>query len=599
MFLLGPSGSGKSFLTNAMVEIYLNDDSDVVIVDTGHSYKGLCTYFNGKYLTYSPSKPITMNPFVVSQEELAEDIEKRNFLVSLILLLWKESNGIVNQIERDVINECMISYYDTFFNGQDSSFLDNMSIRELEQYLINKGVSIHNLLEKARIALIGQTSEVKNYYQILRVHKDDTYETIKKQYRRLALKYHPDKNDTDEEIFLEIQEAYDVLSDDDKRAEYDMIAKIDQISREIELDPKAESYLGTELEIIYRTELIAKAKEIFNEYRITRLCFNTFYEYALKTIPLIINREEIQFQFTDFRFVLKKFYKGGEFDSILNENVDQSLFHEKFIVFEIDNIKDHKVLFPIVTLIIMDVFLQKIRFRPADMKKILIIEEAWKAIGSPTMADYLKYLFKTIRKFYGQAIIVTQELTDIISNETLKNTIVTNSDEVILLDQSRLKENFKQVADLLGLNAVEQRKIFTINKLNNRDRRGPFKEFYFKRGSSGEVYGNEVSIEQYLTYTTEKPEKAAVEIYVEFYGSYEKALERIVKDLNQLGLSFNKMKDYVNLAKAPLSDQAITLIKSLVEKHKENTITYINRFMANNEISFLEMVEGKKQSVSA
>src|SRR5690606_23993205 len=192
-----------------------------------------------------------------------------------------------------------------------------------------------------------------------------------------------------------------------------------------------------------------------------------------------------------------------EFGTVLNEETDQSTFNETFLVYEIDNLKENKILFPIVTLIIMDVFLQKMRWRQGQ-RKALIIEEAWKAIASPMMAGYILYLYKTVRKFLGEAIVVTQELNDIIGNEIVKDSIINNSDTIILLDQTKFKDNFDEIASLLSLNQVEQNKIFTINNLNNKAGRGKFKEFYIKRGSTGEVYGNEVSLEQYLTYTTEK-----------------------------------------------------------------------------------------------
>lgn len=593
--VFGPSGSGKSFLMNSWIEQYMLYNYDIVIVDVGDSYKGLCSYFGGRYITYTPEKPITMNPFQLKLEEL--NIEKKEFIATLILLLWGKPSEKITQVEKEIINECINSYYDTFFNSKTDDLLNSYSIPELERYLIEQGVSIKNLFEKARIKLIGQNSAVKNYYGILRVHKDDKYETIKKQYRRLAQKYHPDKNTDEQEIFLEIQEAYDVLSDENKRAEYDKIAKMDEISKAIEEDPTSNIYIGTELETIYREELLAKAKEIADDYKIHKLSFNTFYEFSLKTIPIIMKREGVNFELSDFRYVLKKFYIGGEFDSILNEDVDKSLFTENLIIFEIDNIKDHKVLFPIVTLVIMDIFLQKMRFRPEDMRKALIIEEAWKAIASPIMAGYIQYLYKTVRKFYGEAIIVTQQLSDVIGNETLKDTIIANSDELILLDQYKFKETFHVIADILNLSAVEQRKIFTINRLDNHAKRAPFKEFYFKRGPTGEVYGNEVSVAQYLTYTTEKPEKGAVEIYAKAFGSYPKGLEEIQNHMAKFGATFSVMKDYVNLIGEPLDDESIVIIKSLIKEHKQNTVNYIRRYLKSNDITFKDMINELKQNV--
>jgi conjugation system TraG family ATPase len=371
-FVLGPSGSGKSFFMNHLVRQYYAQDTDVVLVDTGHSYSGLCSYYGGKYITYSEQKPITMNPFRIGENEYNE--EKREFLKSLIGLLWKGADGFLNQVEDSVLMSTIQAYYKVYFSkgGKDRS----------------------------------------------------------------------------------------------------------------------------------------------------QLSFNTFYEFSMTHIQTIIERERINFDLNEFQFILKKFYEGGEYAAILNDDIDQSLFDESFIVFEIDAIKEHKVLFPITTLIIMDVFLQKMRHK--SNRKALIIEEAWKAIASPMMAGYILYLYKTVRKFRGEAVVVTQELDDIIGNEIVKNSIINNSDTICLLDQTKFKDSYTEIAALLSLNEVEQKKIFTINNLPNKENRGRFKEVYIKRGGVGEVYGVEVSMHEYLTYTTERSEKEAVQYYVEHFGGFDK-----------------------------------------------------------------------------
>lgn len=398
-FVLGPSGSGKSFFMNALIEQYMLYNMDMVIVDTGHSYSGLCSYYNGKYITYTDKKPITMNPFRISEDEY--NIEKKDFLCTLIGVAWKGADGTFNPVERDVIANVISSYF---------------------------------------------------------------------------LKFFADKGE---------------------------------------------------------------------------LKFDTFYEFALEKIPEIKTLEKIPFDFDEFRYVLKKFYKGGEFAPILNKEADKSLFTERFIVFEIDSIKENKILFPIVTLIIMDVFIQKMRFRK-DQRKCLIVEEAWKAIASPLMAGYLLYLYKTVRKFWGEAVVVTQELGDIIGNAVVKDSILNNSDTVCLLDQTKFKDNYKEIAALLSINETERKKIFTINQLDNADKRGRFKEVYIRRGSIGEVYGVEVSLHQYLTYTTEKPEKSAVEIYTEHFGSYPKGLDDFVGDLKTSKLAMGEFIRRINQAGKPI-----------------------------------------------
>ncbi|MBD1385867.1 TraG family conjugative transposon ATPase [Mucilaginibacter rigui] len=392
-FCLGPSGSGKSFFMNSLIGQYMLYNMDVVIVDTGHSYSGLCAYYNGKYITYSDKSPITMNPFRITEEEY--NIEKKDFLCTLIGVAWKGAEGTFSPVERDVVANVISAYYSRFFaDGGD-------------------------------------------------------------------------------------------------------------------------------------------------------LRFDTFYEFALDKIPQIKSEEKISFDFDEFRYVLKKFYKGGEFAPILNKEADKSLFTERFIVFEIDSIKEHKILFPIVTLIIMDVFIQKMRYR-SDRRKTLVVEEAWKAIASPLMAGYLLYLYKTVRKFWGEAIVVTQELGDIIGNAVVKDSIINNSDTICLLDQTKFRDNYNEIAALLSINETERRKIFTINQLDNSEGRGRFKEVYIRRGSVGEVYGVEVALEQYLTYTTEKPEKSAVESYTGKYGSYSEGLDAFITDLKKSGLSLSQFITKVN-----------------------------------------------------
>ena len=218
--------------------------------------------------------------------------------------------------------------------------------------------------------------------------------------------------------------------------------------------------------------------------------------------------------------------------------MDSSLFQERLIVFEIDSIKDNKVLFPIVTLIIMDVFIQKMRLK--DNRKCLIIEEAWKAIASPMMADYILYLYKTVRKFFGEAMLVTQELDDILKSETLKNSVINNSDTIILLDQAKFKDTYDEIAKLLSINEVERNKIFTMNRLDNKDNRGKFKEVYISIGGKGEVYGVEVSLKEYLTFTTELKEKEAIQKYSKKFGSLSEGLKQFEMDFIASKLSLPK-----------------------------------------------------------
>jgi len=149
--------------------------------------------------------------------------------------------------------------------------------------------------------------------------------------------------------------------------------------------------------------------------------------------------------------------------------------------------------------------------------------------------------------------VVTQELGDIIGNAVVKDSILNNSDTVCLLDQTKFKDNYNEIAALLSINETERKKIFTINQLDNTEGRSRFKEVYIRRGSVGEIYGVEVSIEQYLTYTTEKPEKSAVEVYVEYFGSYPKALDLFVADIAESGLSLSQFVSHINQHNQPFN----------------------------------------------
>lgn len=213
--------------------------------------------------------------------------------------------------------------------------------------------------------------------------------------------------------------------------------------------------------------------------------------------------------------------------------MDVNLFDEQFIVFEIDKIKDDPILFPIVVLIIMDVFLQKMRIKKG--RKALIIEEAWKAIASPTMAEYIKYLYKTVRKFHGIAGVVTQELNDVIDSPIVKEAIINNSDVKVLLDQSKFKDRYGDIAAILGLTPIQKQQIFTINALNNKEGRSYFKEVWICRGQNSDVYGVEEAPECYWAYTTERSEKEALKIYLAYYGDLQEAIIHIEEDRQKDG----------------------------------------------------------------
>ena len=590
-FVLGPSGSGKSFLMNNIVEQYLTYNYDVVIVDTGDSYSGTCKYKGGRYIQYTEEKPITMNPFLMDKKEF--NIEKIEFLTNLIFLIWQGPDATMSSAQKSILDNVLMSYYHQYFNS-GTRWYESKTSEELILYL-NK----YNIHEEDIISdFENQSNGQNNYYDILGIAFDAGSDEIKEAFRKLAIEYHPDKNmnnpNYDSEKFYKVYEAYETLNDEDKRKIYNETQLILIKSNEIIRQPKT----AEEWNESFRKTIVKKIKELEEKLEAKELSFNGFYDYCDKFLPLYLNNKkhhitEKEFNLRTFLFVLKDFYKGGRYGTTLNESADNTLFDEPFIVFEIDNVKDNPKLFPIVTLIIMDTFIQKMRLRK-DRRKALIIEEAWKAIASKLMGGYILYLYKTVRKFWGEAVVVTQELDDIIGNAIVKDSIINNSDTFILLDQTKFKDNFDKIASLLSLNKVEQNKIFTINNLNNKFGRSRFKEFYLKRGSKGEVYGNEVSLEQYLTYTTEKPEKSAVEYYVQQYGNYNEALQKIVSDLKNFGDSLENLVSLVNLYQKPLDKKVLSYYRMMkTHKGQNNIFKFISQELENRNIHFSELIDSQ------
>jgi len=381
-FILGPSGSGKSFFTNHLVRSYYEQGTHVVLVDVGHSYKGLCDMVKGYYFTYDEKNPIRFNPFYIAEGD-SLDTEKKESIKTLLLALWKKDSESFNRSEYVALSNALQLYY----------------------------------------------------------------------------------------------------------------------------------------------EYLAKDANLFP-------CFNTFYEYLQEEFVKILVTDKVKekdFDVNNFLYVLRPYYKGGEFDYLLNATQNLELLKERFIVFELDNIKDHPILFPTVTIIIMEVFISKMR-KLKGVRKMILIEEAWKAIAREGMAEYIKYLFKTVRKFYGEAVVVTQEVEDIISSPVVKQAIINNSDCKILLDQSKYQNKFDQIQELLGLTEKEKALVLSVNKANDPTKK--YKEVFISLGGMlSKVYRTEVSPEEYLAYTTEETEKVKVMQYAHKYGSIQKGIAALAEDL--------------------------------------------------------------------
>lgn len=572
--VVGGSGTGKSFNMNNKLEQEYHTGNDIVIIDVGHSYSNLCEYFGGRYITHSEDKPITMNPFKFSKDEY--NIEKLDFLISLISQIYNNSNNDISNFEVNIIRECLIGYYDSFFNAENRN-VDAMQEDELEDFINSfEEFDKSEYWDKAR-NVYDQTNSEDSYYRILGVTTSATMEEIKSSYRELIKVHHPDRTDNQSDKAIKIIEAYSVLSNKHSKKTYD------DVSQEVVLYSRDENkgYDFLELQRIYQSLIKYKARELASALSVNELTFNSFYEYAEVRIPQILRvrdrakgDNERYFSATVFFTNLSPFYRGGMFDRILNEDVDNTLFNERFIVFEIDNIQDNKQLFPVVILIIMDLFTQKMRLR--SCRKTLVIEEAWKAVTNNQMAEYIKYLFKTVRKFYGAVWVVSQEIDDLISSAVVRDAIVNNADTTILMDQSRYAGKFDTIAEVLGIDEVDVRKIFTINQLDNKDNRAYFKEFYMKIGTRGEVYGVEVSSQQYMVYTTEFPEKKIIEVFKNGVGgNLEKALDEIVAIQNTLDTDIKTTLSVLHAFMEYLSPEQISYLKVLFDDKKRNTVPFI------------------------
>ena len=261
--------------------------------------------------------------------------------------------------------------------------------------------------------------------------------------------------------------------------------------------------------------------------------FNSFYEYMRDVYRKEMEERYIKVAKTDFNIdnlltTLRQYYRGGRYDFLLNSTENIDLLHKRFVVFEIDSVKDNAELFPVVTIIIMEAFINKMR-RLKGVRKQLIVEEAWKAISSANMADYLRYMYKTVRKYFGEAIVVTQEVDDIISSPIVKESIINNSDCKILLDQRKFMNRFDQIQGLLGLTEKEKSQILSINQSNDPSRR--YKEVWIGLGGTqSAVYATEVSMHEYLAYTTEETEKMEVrELAEKLGGDMEAAIRQIAE----------------------------------------------------------------------
>ncbi len=527
-FVLGPSGSGKSFFMNTVMRQYYEQDTDIVIVDTGDSYEGLCSYFEGIYITYSKEHPISMNPFKIEKDEYEQNFQaKKDFLRNIIFLIFK-GNGEPTKLEETIINQTLIEYFEEYFTpfeGFTEEQRENMRhVMELEDKRTGKYEEYEQELEE-RYGMLDDTDDMG---------EDETGWSEQDEAERKQKARN-----------LRLRDKLQAVIDDSAATDGEKSNARNQLLLRLTPELIESKYLQR---INRKIDKIERQRK---KMRVTELNFNSYYEFAIERIPQIMKQDNVTFAINDFAAILKPFYKGGELEYTLNNDMDNSLFNEKFIVFEIDKIKENPVLFPIVVLIIMDVFTQKMLLK--EGRKCLVIEEAWKAIATPVMATYIQYLYKTARKHWAMVGVVTQEIQDVTESKIVKEAIINNSGVFMLLDQSKFKDKFDNIRKTLALTDIDCKKIFTINRLENKEGRSPFKEVFIKRGQEGDVYGIEEPPECYMSYTTEKIEKLALKLYKKILRcDHQHAIEAFVRDWQR-----SRIKSSLEFARKVLKERKV------------------------------------------
>ena len=377
-FILGGSGTGKSFFTNFFVRSCYDAGQTVFIIDVGDSYEGLCAVIreesggkDGIYHTWDMNNPLSFDAFLGFEQwtdmsgTLRQDSDGLNFLLSFLQTLWSPQGG---------------------WSADTSNILKQM----IRDFRIAWNKSERPVFDDLRNFLI--------------------------------------------EVIM----------------------------------PKMESDNG----------------------------------YLCGEIRVVSSR----FDISGFVLAMGDYASGGAFGFLLNDRNPKDLFSSRFTVFEVEKlaaVNDSKF-YSLCILCIMNSFNAKMRSQ--DGMKVMVIEEAWKAIANETMAPYLTGLWKTARKYSTSAVVVTQQITDIMTSSVINDTILQNSSVRILLDQSNNLNNFDQIKTLLGLSDHQKAMVLSMNRSNNPRYR--YREVFIALGDRRcGVYATEVSPQEAVAYESSKEKK--------------------------------------------------------------------------------------------
>lgn len=445
--IVGPSGSGKSFTTNKLVECYYGSDQHILIIDVGDSYETQCRIINeesggkdGIYNTYDPNHPFSFNPFKGRKhwDEVDEDGDRTSsgydFIISLLQTMYMPKDGWTKEAS-SVLDSLLLQFFDYWDNGYPEQLA-----KDLKQAHVNR------MRERAK---------------------------------------------ANDEKFIAANAARGFKN---------------------------------RLPLIFR-----------DGDRPEDPIFDNFYQYiTFVVLPLVedgnciigdTNLKEKLFDVDAFHTALEKYKQSGTYGFLLNAETEVDLFASRLTVFEVDKIKDNKDLFPLWTLCIMHSFEEKMR--TLRCQKVMIIEEAWKAISIDTMANFIVWMWRTARKFRTSAVIVTQSINDLMSSDIVKDAIIVNSAVKILLDQSKHANNFVESAKVMAMTPKDVNLTLSVGK-NMLPEYGKYKEVFISIGqSSSNVYAVEVSLEERLAFETEKTTKEPLLARGRQLGSYIEAVKEL------------------------------------------------------------------------
>lgn len=401
--ILGPTGSGKSFFTNAYVAACYRSGQHVFIIDKGDSYEGLCTLIreesggqDGVYYTWSAEHPFAFAPLTDCRQWLSDpESMGLSYFTAMLKIMWTPQQGW--------------------------------------------GPVTDPILYRMITDFIGSLPK-----------------------------------EVDTPVF---DDFYDFVSG--------------------EVAPK-----------IYETD-----------------------HGSLRGEGYIVGTQAVtsaQFNIRDFCLAMTPYVRGGQFSMILNEKHPADLFKSRFVVFEVDTIsKISPSMYALCTFNIIHAFERKMH-SGEDTFRLLFIEEAWQAIATEGTAEYLKALWKTARKYHTSAAVVTQQVSDIVSSQVIRDAIVNNSPVKILLDQKNNAAAFDDIAAMMGLSPLEQAQVRSIGR--DIPAGAKYREVFISLGGkrSG-VFALEVSEQEALVYESDKVRKAPMLERARESGSIRRAVSELTE----------------------------------------------------------------------